>query len=35
MSDNFLEPIVNSLLDVGTIALKVSYKAYDKWGNYE
>lgn len=30
---NFLEPIVNNLLDVGAIALKVSYAAYDKWGN--
>lgn len=33
MSSNFLEPIVDSLLDVGTIALKVAYNAYDKWGN--
>lgn len=30
---NFLEPLVDSLLDVGTIALKVAYNAYDKWGN--
>lgn len=30
---NFLEPIVNGLLDVGSIALKVAYNAYDKWGN--
>lgn len=33
MSSNFLEPIVNSLLDVGAIALKVSCATYDKWGN--
>lgn len=33
MSSNFLKPLVDNLLDVGSIVLKVSYTAYDKWGN--
>lgn len=33
MSDNFLEPLVSSLLDVGKIGLKAAYSAYDMWGN--
>lgn len=33
MSENFLRPVVDCLLDVGAIALKVAYNAYDKWGN--
>ena len=33
MSENFLRPVVDCLFDVAAIALKVTYNAYDKWGN--
>ena len=33
MSENFLRPLVDCLLDVVAIALNVTYNAYDKWGN--
>lgn len=33
MSENFLRPVVDCLLDVAAITLNVTYNAYDKWGN--